>query len=136
MIKSNKIYISTMNNKIRHLREENAKEYKRTLIIENMNKRLELFHEKSKKKNEETVERKRLEEEINKHKQVMLERLQEIMDNEGDYTKEEINNYVFKGIKPKKSSKEGKSEENSSNENDKVDEGKNNGSNAFITDLK
>ena len=138
MLKSNKLYISTMNNKIRYLREENAKEYKRSLKIENMNKRNELLQEKNQKKKEENTERKRLEEEINKNKQIMLERLQAIMKSEGNYTKEEVNNYVFKGIKPQRKNKEEKNEENNNNNNedDKMDEGKNNGNNAFITDLK
>lgn len=36
----------------------------------------------------------------------MLNRLTYIMQSGGGYTKEEVNNYVFKGIKPQKKKKE------------------------------
>ena len=94
-----------------------------------MNKKNELLQEKKEKQNDEKEEIKRLENEINKDKQVMLNRLQKIMTKDEEYTKEEVNDYVFKGIKPQKKSKEGKNEESSNDEN------KGNGKNAFITSL-
>ncbi len=103
--KSNKLYISANNQRIRYLREEKAKEYLSSLRMENMAKKLQTLEEKKEKKNEEIEERKRLEDEINKDKQVMMDRLQIIMQSDGEYTKEDINNYVFNGIKPKKKKK-------------------------------
>ena len=124
--KSNKLYISAMNNKVRHLREENALEYKRSMKIENMEKRLQLLQEKDQKKKDAYEERRRLENEVSKDKQVMLDRLQNIMQSDKELTKEDINNFVFKGIKPDGSKKK--------DDNDKeINEGQKNGDKAFIT---
>ncbi len=78
-----------------------------------------------------------------KEKQIMMERLEYIMKSDGEYSKEEINDYVFKGIKPKKKKKEdqNKIEENNEvnndkNENEEEAENNNNNGNAFITSLK
>jgi hypothetical protein len=131
MIKSNKLYISTINNKLRYLREENAKEYKRNLKYENMNEKTKMIQEKKKEKNDENDERKRLEEEISKDKQIMLNRLTYIMQSGGGYTKEEVNNYVFKGIKPQKKKKENN---NNHSNKDKTSEKKNK-EDAFLTSL-
>ena len=149
--KSNKMYISATNNRIRYLREENAKEYKRNLKMESMTKRLAQLKEKKQKKDEETEERRRLEDEINKDKQVMMNRLQAIFQSDGEYTKDEVNDYVFKGVKPKKKKKEeqnksdmnndennnqNENENNEKNENNENnDENKKNGDNAFLTSL-
>jgi len=123
--KSNKLYISAMNNRVRHIREENALEYRRTMKIENMEKRLQLLQEKNQKKKDAYEERRRLENEVNKDKQIMLDRLQNIMQSDKDLSKEDINNFVFKGIKP-----ENKKKDDNDNE---INEGKKNGDKAFIT---
>jgi hypothetical protein len=96
---------------------------------------MQILKEKKKKKNEENEERRRLEDEINKDKQIMMDRLQYIIKSDGEYTKEEINDYVFKGIKPKKKNKE---EQSKSEENEKEEKEENNNNNnpAFITSLK
>ena len=146
--KSNKLYISTTNQKIKHLREENAKEYLRSLKFENMAKRTQMLLEKQEKKKEEKEERRRLEDEINKDKQIMMERLQNILHTDEEFTKEEVNDYVFKGIYPKKMKKDeqNKNEENKDVNNEKETEEKNNkekkededeynGNNAFITSV-
>ena len=132
--KSNKLYISTMNHRLRYLRGENANEYRRTIKLENLNNRMKLIDEKKEKQNEEKEEIKRLQEEINKDKLVMMNRLQTILTSDNEYTKDEVNNYVFKGIRPHKKTKEDKSQE--SNDNDNDNENKGNGSKAFITGLK
>ena len=90
----------------------------------------------------------------------MMDRLQIIMQSDGEYTKEDINNYVFNGIKPKKkkNDEQNKEEENKDENNEKEnkdennekenkgnnektkegeeDNGEYNGNNAFITSLQ
>ena len=58
------------------------------------------------KKIEEKVEQRKLREEIHKDKQAMMERLKDIMGGNEIFTKDEINDYVLNGIKPKKNKKE------------------------------
>ena len=143
--KYNKLYISATNQRTKYLREENVKEYIRSLKFQSMTRKSQELQEKVDKKNEENEERRRLEEEINKDRQVMMDRLQLILHSDGEYNKEEVNDYVFKGIKPKKKKKEeqNKNEENNDINNEKENnEDKNkenqdeyNDDNAFITGL-
>ena len=56
----------------------------------------------------------------------MMDRLQNIMQSDKELTKEDINNFVFKGIKPDDNKKK--------DDNDKENnEGQKNGNKAFIT---
>ena len=134
--KSNKLYISAANQRIKYLREENALQYKRNLKIENMTKRLQLLKEKQQQKDEENEERRRLEDKINKDKTIMMDRLQMIFQSDGDYSKEEINDFVFNGVKPKKNQKkeQNKNVENNAENNAENNED-NNGEKAFLTGL-
>jgi len=109
LAKINQLFLSTYNLKLKHLREENAKEYKLNLKLENMDKRRQLMQEKKKKEIEENSKKKNVREEMVKDKKIMMDRLKEIMDRNEDYTKEEINNYVLNGIEPFNFKKEGQS---------------------------
>ena len=106
MIKLNREFISSNNLRIKHLREENANEYKLMIRLENMDKRRQLFKELKEKKIEEKVEQRKIREEILKDKQAMMERLKEIMGGNEIFTKDQINDYVFYGIKPKSNKKD------------------------------
>ena len=106
LIKINQLFLSTYNLKLKHIREENAKEYKMNLKLENIDKRRKLIKEKKKKEIEENSKKKNIREEFVKDKKIMMERLKEIMDRNEEYTKEEINNYVLNGIEPDKNKKE------------------------------
>ena len=106
MVKLNREFISSNNLRIKHLREANANEYKLMIRLENMDKRRQLLKELKEKKIEEKVEQRKLKEEIHKDKQAMMERLKEIMGGYEIFTKDEINNYVFYGIKPKKNKRD------------------------------
>jgi len=106
LIKINQLFLSTYNLKLKHIREENAKEYKLNLKLENIDKRRQLMQEKKKKEIEENTKKKNIKEEIVKDRKVMMDRLKEIMDRNEEYTKEEINNYVLNGIEPYKNNKE------------------------------
>ena len=122
LIKINQLFLSTYNLKLKHMREENAKEYKLNLKLENIDKRRQLMQEKKKKENEENSKKKNVREEIVKDRKVMMDRLKEIMDRNEEYTKEEINNYVLNGIEPYKNKKEGQNkikEEGSDTKEDK-----------------
>ena len=105
MHKLNREFISSNNLRIKHLREENANEYKLIVRLENMDKRRQLFKELKEKKIEEKVEQRKMREEIHKEKQAMMERLKELMGGNEIFTKDEINDYVFYGIKPKNNKK-------------------------------
>ena len=138
MSRSNRLYISDNNLRIRHMREENARSYKKSLWLENMNKKRELIKEKREKENEDNAQKRKIKEEVEKDKIIMMERLKEIMKNRDQYTKGEINNYVLTGILPRKNNQENKSKYNNSI---KISEIKNykeddyGGENAFITGL-
>ena len=106
LIKINQLFLSTYNLKLKHIREENAKEYKLNLKLENIDKRRQLIQEKKKKEIEENSKKKNIKEEIVKDRKVMMDRLKEIMDRNEEYTKEEINNYVLNGIEPYKNNKD------------------------------
>ena len=86
------------------MREEKAKEYRKNLWLQSMDKKRRILREKKEKENEEKAEKKKIKEEINKDKQVMMERLKEIMKSGEEYSKDEINEYVLNGIKPKSKS--------------------------------
>ena len=77
LIKLNKLYISENNLRIKHIREENAKEYKRNLWLQNMDKRRQILKEKKEKENEDNIQKKKIRDEINRDRQSMLERLKE-----------------------------------------------------------
>ena len=122
LIKINQLFLSTYNLKLKHMREENAKEYRLNLKLENIDKRRQLMQEKKKKENEENSKKKNVREEIVKDRKAMMDRLKEIMDRNEEYTKEEINNYVLNGIEPYKNKKEGQNkikEEGSDTKEDK-----------------
>ena len=122
LIKINQLFLSTYNLKLKHMREEQAKEYILNLKLENIDKRRQLMQEKKKKENEENSKKKNVREEIVKDRKVMMDRLKEIMDRNEEYTKEEINNYVLNGIEPYKNKKEGQNkikEEGSDTKEDK-----------------
>ena len=102
MHKLNREFISSNNLRIKHLREENANEYKLIVRLENMDKRRQLFKELKEKKIEEKFEQRKMREEIHKEKQAMMERIKEVMGGNEIFTKDEINNYVFYGVKTKK----------------------------------
>ena len=101
MVKLNKLYITQNNLRIKHIREENAKGYLLSLKLEKIDKRRQLMKEKKEKENEENAQKKKIKEEIIKDKQIMMERLRDIMQSREEFTKEEINNYVLDGVKPK-----------------------------------
>ena len=124
LIKINQLFLSTYNLKLKHMREEQAKEYILNLKLENIDKRRQLMQEKKKKENEENSKKKNVREEIVKDRKAMMDRLKEIMDRNEEYTKEEINNYVLNGIEPYKNKKEGqnkiKEEGNDTKEDKKI----------------
>ena len=81
----------------------------------------------------------------------MTERLQVIMQSDAELTKEEINNFVFKGIKPNKKKKREDNQEinkeekekekekkinNKNEKNDKEEENHTNEKKAFITSIE
>ena len=140
MVKLNKLFISENNSRIRHIREENAREYKRNLIYENMDKKRKLLLEKKEKELEENAQKRKIKEEITKDKQIMMERLKDIRNSGEEYTKEEVNEYVLNGIKPKtkkKEDKKKKSPDKDNKKNDDLKENENEGDyeEAFITEL-
>ena len=146
LIKLNKLYISENNLRIRHMREENAKGYLLSLKLQNIDKKRKLMKEKKEKEYEENAQKRKIKEEIIKDKQIMMERLKNIMQSGEEYTKEEVNDYVINGIKPKikknikslstYNHKEKEIKENENKEKEiKENEDEYGGEEAFITEL-
>ena len=105
-----------------------------------MNKKRELIKEKKEKEIKENNEKRKIKEDIIKDKQIMMERLKDIMNCGQEFTKDEVNDYVLNGIKPKIKTKEDENKKfldtnknRSSLNKEKVDEY--DGQEAFITEL-
>ena len=140
MIKFNKLYISENNLRIRHMREENAKEYKKNLWLQNMDQKRQLIKEKKEKENEENAQKRLIRDEINKDKLAMMERLKDIMQTGEEYTKDEVNEYVLNGKKPKPKKKEINKTKTINKDDNQVNENKGKddeygGEEAFITSV-
>ena len=88
------------------MREEKAKEYRKNLWLQSMDKKRRIIKEKKEKEIEEKAEKKKIKDEINKDKIAMLERLKEIMKSGEDYSIDEINEFVLNGINPKSKKKD------------------------------
>ena len=140
MIKFNKLFISENNLRIRHMREENAKKYKKNLWLQNKDKKRQLIKEKKEKENEENAQKRIIRDEINKDKLAMMERLKDIMQTGEEFTKDEVNEYVLNGKMPKPKKKQINKAKTINYDDDQVNENKGkddeyDGNEAFITSV-
>ena len=140
MIKFNKLFISENNLRIRHMREENAKKYKKNLWLQNKDKKRQLIKEKKEKENEENAQKRIIRDEINKDKLAMMERLKDIMQTGEEFTKDEVNEYVLNGKMPKPKKKQINKAKTINYDDDQFNENKGkddeyDGNEAFITSV-
>ena len=81
-------------------RYEKIQMYERRMKLEQINNRMEKIEEMQKERYLLDEERRKIGEELNYKKTIMLNRLGKIIRSNEQFTKEEINDYVFKNIKP------------------------------------
>ena len=94
-IKFNKLYISREDRKNRVIRKERVRDFQRTQKMDKINQRMKRIDNMQKDRYLLEEERKKIEEEINNKKSIMLKRLQNVIKNNKQMTKEEIMDYVF-----------------------------------------
>ena len=94
-IKFNKLYMSREDRKNRVLRRERVKDFQRTQKMERINERMQRIENMQKDRYLLEEERRKLEDEINSKKKVMLGRLQKVIKSDKHMSKNEIMDYVF-----------------------------------------
>ena len=95
--KNNQIYLSRMDRKNRVIRNEKAQEYEREEKMKSILERMEKIDKMKKQQQKINEERAQAQEEIREKKQIMLDRFAKVMQMDKDFTKEEIENYIFNG---------------------------------------
>ena len=86
--------------KDRVIRNEKIQSFERRIKMEQINNRMERIEEMQKERYLLDEERKKMEQNLNNKKSIMLDRLNKIIRSDENYTKEEIIDYVFRDIKP------------------------------------
>ena len=114
-IKYNKLFMSREDRKNRVMRSERVKDFERSLKMDMINQRMQRIENMQKDRYILEEERRKIENEMNTKKSVMLNRLEKVMkDDEINMTKDEILDYVINDIKPghKNKNEENKKEKN------------------------
>ena len=94
-IKFNKLYISREDRKNRVIRRERVNDFQRTQKMDKINQRMKRIDNMQKDRYLLEEERKKIEEEIHNKKIIMLKRLQNVIKNNKQMSKDEIMDYVF-----------------------------------------
>ena len=84
-----------MDRKNRVIRNEKAQEYEREEKMKSILERMEKIDKMKKQQQKINEERAQAQEEIREKKQIMLDRFAKVMQMDKDFTKEEIENYIF-----------------------------------------
>ena len=116
--KYNKLYMSREDRKNRVMRRERVKDFERSVKLDMINARMERIENMQKDRYMLDEERRKMEDDISNKKSVMLRRLEKVMKDDRDMTKEEIMDYVFNDVKPgQKNKEENKKEDININDN-------------------
>ena len=116
--KYNKLYMSREDRKNRVMRSERVKDFERSVKLDMINARMERIENMQKDRYMLDEERRKMEDDISNKKSVMLRRLEKVMKDDRDMTKEEIMDYVFNDVKPgQKNKEENKKEDININDN-------------------
>ena len=115
--KYNRIYMMREDRKIRVVQNEKIQNFERKQKMEKINERMERIEDMKREKYLLDEERRKIENEMNNKKVVMMDRLRKVMKSDEHFTKDEIIDYVFHDIKPNSH----KNNENNENENAKAD---------------
>jgi hypothetical protein len=117
--KYNRIYMMREDRKIRVVQNEKIQNFERQQKMEKINERMERIEDMKREKYLLDEERRKIENEMNNKKVVMMDRLRKVMKSDEYFTKDEIIDYVFHDIKPN-------SHKNNENANANKDEKKEN----------
>ena len=104
--KYNQLYMSREDRKNRVLRSEKVKDFERSMKMDMINARMQRIDNMQKDRYILEEERRKLEDEINNKKSKMLKRLEKVMKDDKNMTKNEIMDYVIKDTKPQKKNKD------------------------------
>ena len=118
-IKYNKLNMTREDRKNKVLRSERIKDYERSKKMDMINERMKRIDEMQKDRYLLEEERRKMEEELNNQKSVMLHRLEDVIKSDKNMTKDEIMEYVLNDVKPGNKNKEEKNINNNGN-NDPV----------------
>lgn len=118
--KYNRIYMMREDRKIRVVQNEKIQNFERQQKMEKINERMERIEDMKREKYLLDEERRKIENEMNNKKVVMMDRLRKVMKSDEYFTKDEIIDYVFHDIKPNSH----KNDENNDNENGNKDKEK------------
>ena len=104
--KYNQLYMSREDRKNRVLRSEKVKDFERSMKMDMINARMQRIDNMQKDRYILEEERRKLEDEINNKKSKMLKRLEKVMKDDKNMTKNEIMDYVINDTKPQKKNKD------------------------------
>ena len=117
--KYNKIYMMREDRKIRVVQNDKIQTFERLQKMEQINARMERIEDMKRERQFLDEERRKMENEMNNKKDVMLRRLRKVMKSDEYFTKDEIIDYVFNDIKP--IHKNNDKNQNKTNDNEKED---------------
>ena len=125
--------------KIRVVQNDKVQKFQRMQKMEKINERMERIEDMKRERHLLDEERRKMENEMNNKKDVMMGRLRKVMKSDEYFTREEIIDYVFNDVKPnhktnEKNQSKNDNEDNNNNENEeenkvKESEEKNNNEN-------
>ena len=111
--KYNQLFMSREDRKNRVMRSERVKDFERSVKLDMINARMQRIDNMQKDRYILEEERRKLEDEMNNKKSVMLSRLEKVMKDDRNMTKDEIMDYVINDVKPgQKHKEENKKEDN------------------------
>ena len=99
------------------MRSERVKDFERSLKLDMINARMQRIDNMQKDRYMLEEERRKMEDELSNKKSVILKRLEKVMKDDTNMTKDEITDYVFNDVKP---GHKGKEEENKKQDNKDV----------------
>ena len=122
--KFNKLYMMREDRKIRVVQNDKIQKFERRQKMEQINARMERIEEMKRERYLLEEERRKMENEMNNKKDVMMGRLRKVMKSDEYFTREEIIDYVFNDVKPSHKTIKSQSKyiENENNNDDKKED--------------
>ena len=109
--------MSREDRKNRVMRSERVKDFERSVKMDMINARMQRIDNMQKDRYILDEERRKIEDQLNNKKSAMLNRLQKVMKDDKNMTKDEIMEYVFNDIKPTNKKKDEENKKDVNNEN-------------------
>ena len=114
--KYNQLFLSREDRKNRVMRSERVKDFERSVKMDMINARMQRIDNMQKDRYMLEEERRKMEDELSNKKSVMLKRLEKVMKDDRNMTKEEITDYVFNDVKPGHKHKEEENKKDNNND--------------------